>query len=278
MFIALLFSTIGVAAAAPADAGEQVAPLLDLLGLRALLEQTPAVLATAIESETQIHQEVPAASTWRRELDAQLKPTLLLQAVTRYLRDHYRADVFQQAQQRLQEPLAKRARYFDLAMTQPGVEKNLRDFLQQNSASANKDPQHQSERGDSATDAQVSAARRTVLQEIDAATASSLLMATLQSAIAARVQQATGNGVVDAATLDAEIAERQRYLAPLAVDYLCYEYRYLRDDELRDYRDLLRDEAVQALLAIGRQAVLTAIAGDAIAGEIRPPPSPRQSP
>lgn len=235
--------------------------MLDQLGVTALLAQTPTVLATAIEAQMQFAPAeqptaAPAAS-WHRELETQLKPSVLQQSVLRYLHERYRADTYRQVQQRLQEPLAKRARYFDLAMTQPGAEKNLRDFL----------AGHREEHSEAAD----TAARRKVLSEIDAASASSLLMATLQSALAARVHQAAAGGGIDAVLLKDEIAERQRYLAPVAADYLFYDYRYLRDDELRDYRDLLRDDAVQWLLDVSRQAILSAIVGD-----VTPPPGPPQ--
>jgi len=261
----LLFSSIAVAApastdkaSAPAD-NEQIAQLLDQLSVRALLEQAPAVLIAATEAEAQFRQTSLQSANWRRELEAQFKPQSLQQEVARYLRDRYRADTFRQAQQRLQEPLAKRVRYFDFAMTQSGAEKNLREAL----------AAHKAEHSDDATDESGSASRRALLGEIDTATASSLLTATLQSAIAARVKQAAGSGVIDAAALQAEIAERQRYLAPLTIDYLFYDYRYLRDDELRDYRDLMRDETVQWLLDVCRQALLAAIVG-----ELTPPPNP----
>lgn len=276
VIIALLFSTLAAAAPSAEADNERIAQALDLLGLRALLEQAPAVLAVAAEAEAQFQQTPASAAKWRRELEAQLKPQLLSREAASYLRERYRADTFQQAQQRLAEPIAKRARYFDLAMTQPGAEKNLRDFLTQSELPTLHNGLNQTEvtqsaplQANSATAASGIAARRALLMEIDAATASSLLTATLQSAIAARVRQAAGSGGVDAGLLSDEIAERQRYLAPLAVEYLLYDYRYLRDDELRAYRDLLRDEAVQWLLDVGRQAVL-----HAIVGEVTPPSVP----
>lgn len=273
VIIALLFSTLAAAAPSAEADNERIAQALDLLGLRALLEQAPAVLAVAAEAEAQFQQTPASAAKWRRELEAQLKPQLLSREAASYLRERYRADTFQQAQQRLAEPIAKRARYFDLAMTQPGAEKNLRDFLTQSELPTLHNGLNQTGvtriQANSATAASGTAARRALLMEIDAATASSLLTATLQSAIAARVRQAAGSGGIDAGLLSDEIAERQRYLAPLAVEYLLYDYRYLRDDELRAYRDLLRDEAVQWLLDVGRQAVL-----HAIVGEVTPPSVP----
>lgn len=259
-----IIAPLAVAAPPSAADNEQVTQLLDQLGLRALIEQTPTVLATAIEAEAQfLHMTPQASANLRRELEARLKPPQLMQTVTRYLHDHYRADMFGQAQQRLQEPIAKRVRYFDFAMTQAGAEKNLRESLVQHGVA-------------NATDVGESEARRALLREIDTATASSLLTATLQSAIAARVHQAAENTAagVDAKALAAEVAERQRYLAPLAVDYLFYDYRYLRDDELREYRDLMRDPAVQWLLDVGRESVLDAIAGGLTPSPLMQPLNP----
>lgn len=263
------------APAATAD-NEQIAQLLDHLGVRALLEQTPTILAAAIDAETQFLATKPQPANWRRELETQLKSPLILQSVTRFLRERAlvrgdgRVDTFLRAQQRLQEPIAKRARYFDLAMMQPGAEKNLREFFSQNGL-AQGSSQNKSVSAENASPF-VTEARRIVLREIDTASSSSLLMATLQSAIAARVRQAAGGGGVDAALLKDEIAERQRFLAPLTVDYLFYDYRYLRDDELLAYRNLLRDDSVQWLLDICQQAVLMAIVGELT------PPTPSTSP
>jgi hypothetical protein len=290
-FIALLCSTMTLAAPAPVADGEQIAQLLELLGLRALIEQTPLVLDSAIEAETRFQQAgqaqsaTPQQAAWRRELETQLKPQLMLQGVTRYLRERYRPDMFRQAQLRLQDPIVKRVRYFDFAMTQPGAEKNLREFLEQNGLiknglagtehSQNAYAKNGSEHDASSADEHSTEARRALLREIDTATASSLLTATLQSAVAARVHQAAGSGdaavLVDVKIMEEEIIERQRYLMPLAVNYLFFDYRYLRDDELKEYRDLMRTEAVQWLLDIGRQAMITAITGG-----VTPPPNPQQ--
>ena len=249
LLIALLCSTSALRAA-PNDAQtlEQAQELLDLLGFRALLEQVPAALSASIEAEARFRKATPQQVTsWRRELEPRLKPQLLLQDLAHYLNDRYRVDTFQHAQQRLQQPLAKRARYFDLAMTQPGAEKNLRDFFLQNKVAQNNP---------------ALAARRALIQEIDAATAASLLIATLHTALGERVHKTAAGTGSDAATLQAQIAERQRYLAPLSVDYLLYDYRYLRDDELSDYRDLMRDEQLQWLLDVGRQGLAAAIEGE----------------
>jgi hypothetical protein len=234
---------------------EQAQQLLDWLGFRALLEQVPATLDASINAEAHFRKATPQqVANWRRELEPRLKPQQLYQDLAHYLGDRYVADTFQHAAQRLQQPLAKRARYFDLAMTQPGAEKNLRDFFAQN------------EHAQSGAET-----RRVLMQEIDAATASSLLIATMQTAIGDRVHQVAGGPAADAATVQAQIAERQRYLASLTVAYLLYDYRYLRDDELSDYRDLMRDEKLQWLLDVGRQGLAATLEGD-----IKPPPDLRR--
>ena len=254
----IVFLSAACAHAAPA-ADAQITQVLDLLGVRAVLEQAPQVLDAA--AAAQAHFQPAAGVKSRRDLEEKLRPQVLATSVARYLRDHYQAATFERALQRLQEPLAKRARYFDLAMTQTGADDNLREFFAHNGLPADSTPTAGDESG--------TQARRALLDEIDSATGLSQLTATLQSAIAARVRAAAGEGAPNTDRLQAEIAERRRYLAPLAAAYLRYDYRFLRDDELREYRDLMRDDAVQALLDLSRQAVL-----EAIAGELKPPPDP----
>ncbi len=259
MLTAALIATTDAKAAPAANDADAVASVLDQLGVTALIEQTPLILSAAIETETQFLGAKPQPANWRRDLEAQLKTAALQQSVLRFVRERASADTLKKAQQRLQQPLAKRVRYFDLAMMQPGAEKNLRAYV---AASAS-----------TAAVAPTEAARRKVLAEIDAASASSRLMATLQSAIAMRVREAAGGGQRDAVLLSDEMAERQRYLAPLAVSYLAFDYRYLRDDELQDYRDLLRDDSVQWLLDISRQALIATLLG-----ELTPPTKPPAPP
>jgi hypothetical protein len=69
------------------------------------------------------------------------------------------------------------------------------------------------------------------------------------------VRQTAGATPTNPDLLAAELTERRHYLAPFTEDYLLYAYRYLRDDELTAYRDLLRDTQLQWLLDIGRQGL-----------------------
>lgn len=240
------------AAAQPAPVLQQTEQLLDWLGVLPLIDQIPLALTTALEAEAKTQKAPPEqVAAWRRQLEPRLQARRLKQDLVHYVAERYRLDTFRSADQLLQQPLAKRARYFELAMAQPGASKSLTEFR----AQAHGEP---------------SQTRRDLAQEIDAASASSALAAALQTAIAERVHAIAGQAANDDATLQAQIAERQRYLAPLTQQYLLYAYRYLRDDELAAYRDLLRDASVQWLLDVSRQGVLATLA------EVKPPPdSPR---
>lgn len=248
----LLTLSASLTAAQPAPVMQQTEQLLDWLGVLPLLDQIPIALTAAIDAEARLRQASPQqAGAWQRQLEPRLQPRRLKQDLVHYVAERYRLETFRSAEQLLQQPLAKRARYFELAMTQPGASKSLSEFR----AQAHGEPAQ---------------GRRELAQEIDAAGASSALAAALQTAIAERVRAVAGGAATDDATLQAQIAERQRYLAPLTQEYVLYAYRYLRDDELAAYRDLLRDASLQWLLDVSRQGLLATLA------EVRPPPdSPR---
>lgn len=231
---------------------QQTRQLLDWLGIIALLDQAPQALSASVDAEAKFRSATPAQTdAWRRELAPRLKPQQLQQDLVNYVAERYRAETFQRVEQVLQDPLAKRVRYFDLAMTQPGAVKNLPALR----AQMHGEPSPQ---------------RLELVQEIDAAGATSQLAAALQTGVSERVRRAAGAPASTDAVLQAEIAERQRFLAPLLVDYSLYAYRYLRDEELSAYRDLLRDAQVQWLLDVSRQGLAAALQGD-----VRPPDSKR---
>jgi hypothetical protein len=102
-------------------------------------------------------------------------------------------------------------------------------------------------------------ARRKLVQELDGVAATSALAATLQTYIGERVRQAAGAEPTEPALLAAELAERQRFLQPFTEDYLLYAYRFLRDDELSAYRELLDNAQLQALLAISQQGLVASL-------------------
>lgn len=230
----------GAAQAQTPQVLQQTRQLLDWLGVLALLEQAPPTLAVSLDAEARFLQATPQQrEAWRRELEPKLKPALLQQALVQYVAERYKTETFQRAEELLQQPLAKRARYFDLAMTQASAVPGLRDYrLQLRTA-----PQAQ---------------RRAIVQELDAASATSLLAAILQTGVSERVRRVAdaGDAVSSAAQ---EFVERQRFLAPLTEDYLLYAYRYFKDDELAAYRDLMRDADLQWLLDVSRQGLIAVL-------------------
>lgn len=246
--LCLLSLASALAAAQPAPVLQQTEQLLDWLGVLPLVDQIPLALNAAIDAEADTLKVTPQqAAAWRRQLEPRLQPRRLKQDLVHYVAERYRLETFRSAEQLLQQPLAKRARYFELAMAQPGASKSLNEFRSQ---AQGEPPQ----------------ARHDLAQEIDAASASSALAAALQTVITERVRASAGQSTTDEATIQAQIAERQRYLAPLTQQYLLYAYRYLRDDELVAYRDLLRDPSVQWLLDVSRQGLLATLV------EVKPPP------
>lgn len=232
---------------------QQTRQLLDWLGFISLLEEVPATLNLSLEAEARFRSATPAqVDGWQRALENRLKPQQLQTELEHYVAERYRAETYTRVNQILQDPLTKRVRYFDLAMTRPGVAKNL--------------PQLRAE-----IHGEPSAERRALIEDIDAGAATSLLAAILQTGVTERVRLSAGAAPSDDALLQAEIAERQRFLAPLTADYALYAYRYLRDEELAAYRDLLRDAQLQWLLDVSRQGLAAVLQGG-----VKPPPDSKR--
>lgn len=253
LWLALLLLMASGSGAQNAVVEQQTQRLLDALGLFALLEQAQPALQLSLDAEARFRNTAPAQlNSWRRALEPRFKPKQLQQDLVHYVAERYRAETFARVEQILEGPLTRRARYFDLAMTQPGVARNLTTLRAQ-------------------LHGEPSPERRALIEDIDAAAATSLLAAVLQTGVTERVRLEAGAPASDAARLQAEIVERQRFLAPLAADYALYAYRYLRDEELSAYRDLLRDAQLQWLLDVSRQGLIAVLQGD-----VRPPPDSKR--
>jgi hypothetical protein len=223
------------------DIVRRTSQLLDWLGVLALVEQAPLAVASSIEAEAKFRRATPQQSAaWRQEIEADLSATALKQNLLRYVAQRYQPDLFSRAEALLEQPLARRVRYFELAMARPVAVTGLREFREE----LQRQPQP---------------ARRKLVQELDSAAATSALAAALQTYIGERVRQAAGAESTEPALLAAELAERQRYLQPFTEDYLLYAYRFLRDDELSAYRELLRNAQLQTLLAICQQGLVASL-------------------
>lgn len=213
--------------------------LLDWLGVLAVLDQAPAVLAQALAAEAEFRAAKPAqVQGWRRQLAPTLAPARLQERAIRYVAARRQEPSYRRALELLQQPLAKRVRYFELAMTQPGTVGELRTFLAAPGATAT---------------------RRTLIRELADTAGTDALVAELQTEISERVRQAAGETAAAPGELDDERAERRRHLAQPTENYLLYAYRYLRDDELTEYRQLLEDRDLQWLLEVSRQAATAAL-------------------
>jgi len=223
--------------------------LLDWLGVSALLEQAPLALANSVETEPGFRQASPQqAALWRRQLTARFKVPALQQDLLRYVAERYQAEAFERANAQLQEPLARRVRFFELATAQPSAVRGLREFREE--------LRRLEQKRDAAARL---AARRELVRELDTAAGTSALAAALQTYVGESVRRSAGAEPASPDLLRAEVAERQRYLAPFTEDYLLYAYRYLKDEELAAYRDLLDDTQLQWLLNICQQGLIATL-------------------
>jgi hypothetical protein len=241
--LAALLLWAGVPAARADSAATQARQLLEWSGALALLEQTPRVAQLSLAAEAQ-RRNVDAArrEAWNRALAPRFEPARLQRQLVDFLAARYQSDSFARAAELLQQPLPKRVRYFELAMARAGAAAGLREFLRQ---SAQSDP-----------------ARLALVREVDSAAGDSLRMAQLQTLVARAVRRQIEGGD-DPAPLAAEVAARQRHLQPHAEQYLLYTYRYLKDEELVDYRALLEDSHLQWLRQIVAQGLEEILEGAA---------------
>jgi|GEM_PF-783918 len=240
-------------AAPSAQTLQETRQLLDWLGVSAVLEQAPLALSNSLEAEGRFRQaNAQQVALWRRQLVAQFKLPAMQQELLRYVAERYQADAFQHATRQLQEPLARRVRFFELATSQPSAVRGLRDFREElKKVESDHDPAQAS--------TEKMSARRNLVRALDTAAGTSALAAALQTYIEESVRRSAGADPADPERLRAEMAERQRYLAPFAEDYLLYAYRYLKDDELAAYRELLADAQMQWLLNICEQGLIATL-------------------
>lgn len=238
-----LFPIAGLAQSTPATLAVS-RQLTDWLGVDALLEQTPQILAQALQAEAR-QRDAPAATQaqWRQALSARTQQTPLREYMARQLAQAVTPQVLQQAAAALDAPLPRRARYFDLAMAQPGAGLGFQAFrLESKTQPSTATP-----------------ARRQLIKAIVDSNGDTLLLAQWQTTLGAAVEQvASGQAPVQRLQDDA-VRERMRFLAPRAEEYALYAYRYLTDAELQTYLDQLRSAEVQQVLEVCRHHLARAL-------------------
>ncbi len=215
---------------------ETTRQLLDWLGVDAIIEQTPLIADQALLSEAKFREATPAQQAeWRRQLSPQLNTTSLRERIVRGVAQQVDPQTLQQALTQLQMPLPRRARYFELAMTQPGAGAGLKTFREQFDAAPNP-------------------TRRQLARGIVDASASAELLAQWQTSISAAVARAANPATAkDSGKLFRKLQEdaareRTRHLATPAEAHALYTYRYLTDAELGTYRDTFNHAAIQRTL------------------------------
>ncbi len=236
-----LLLTLLCALALPVRAADplvQTRQLLEWSGALALLEQVRPLAQRILEDEL-AQRPQPLDAQRRRELLQRFDAKPLQQALVERIAAQLPAERLAQTRELLSQPLPKRVRFFERALTQSGVEREWQQWREQTPAPT---PE-----------------RLALLRAIDTAARDSRLAAQLQTAIERAVRQRLGRA--DDGLRAEAVAERERHLQPFTEQYLLYAYRYLRDDELQQYAQLLRDDALQQLFdavaegieAIGRE-------------------------
>lgn len=215
---------------------ETTRQLLDWLGVDAIIEQTSHIAEQALLSEAKFRNARTAEQAeWRRRLLPQLNTTTLRERIARGVAQDVDAATLQQALTLLQMPLPRRARYFELAMAQPGAAAGLKDFRTQFEATPNP-------------------ARRQLARALVTAGGTTELLAQWQTAISAATMASTGADDTAMNSLQEDaVKERVRHLAPLAEAHALYTYRYLTDAELGTYRDTLGNAAIQKVIEVCRR-------------------------
>lgn len=222
---------------------ETTRQLLDWLGVDALIEQTPLIADQVLLSEAKFRAASAAQQAeWRRQLTPQLNITTLRERITRGVAQQVDSQTLQQALRLLQQPLPRRARYFELATAQPGAGTGLKTFREQFDAAPNP-------------------TRRQLARSLVEAGASAELLAQWQTAISSAVARAAEpSGTRVTARMEEDAArERARHLAAPAETHALYTYRYLTDAELGTYRDTLNQAAIQRILEVCRHNLAQAL-------------------
>lgn len=209
-----------------ADSTADTRQLLEWVGALALLEQAQPVAQLVIDNELAQQPPPSRSQQQQRELLKRFETAPLQQALVRHIAARLQPEQLAQLQALLQQPLAKRVRFFERALTQQNVDREWQRWREETPAPA--------------------PARLELLRAIDAAAHDSRLAAHLQTAVETAVRTRFGSGDV---SLQAEAQrEREKHLQAFTEQYLLYAYRYLRDDELRQYAELLQNAALQQLL------------------------------
>jgi hypothetical protein len=216
--------------------------LLDWLGVDALLEQSPQIIAQAVQGEATLRKR-PAATQaqWRQRLGALTGPTVLRERIARRVAAEVEPAVLARAAATLDAPLPRRIRYFDLAMAQPGAGLGFNAWRAQTDGPTR------------------TPARRELIRTIVEANGEVTRLAWWQTTLAAQIETWASGTEIPARLQEDAAKERMRFLAPRAEEFALYAWRYLTDEELASYRDQLRAAEVQQVMEACRRNLARAL-------------------
>ena len=244
-------------APAMAWADPDVERLMDWLGVSAAVNQVDRI----IEQNLALLNHAPLTAGLDAGQKQVLRQKLLAATGTDTLLANTRAYIAQhlpvtsaRAEAILAEPMAVRARNFDVAMEMVGSFEKFQSFVQQLEKKPPAEP------------------RLALIQRLDSALRSSAIAALLQTEIeitshllASRLSTSSnpfqGTGLSDSRQI-----QRQQHMAEVALKLNLFSYRYMKDEELAQYIELLEDSSIQGLLDVSERGLLQGLeAGRAIA-------------
>ncbi|HUH37054.1 MAG TPA: hypothetical protein VL027_03810 [Spongiibacteraceae bacterium] len=237
-----LWSMLVLGLAVPGALHAEPAPLARYLGVDAALQQIAPLTRLSLAGGP-LHDHLDAAQ--RAQVETQVVARLAaeplraaVEAALRELPDSARATTLLAAE------LPQRVRNFDQVFGVDGAPEKFRDYRRQLAAQPPR------------------AARRALIAAIDTSSDTSAHAAWLQTAVedcAARHAAAVAGTAPALAPREQRLSERETALRDMAVDLSLYSYRFLRDEELQQYLDLLRQPAVRSARETAWQALRTAL-------------------
>lgn len=227
---------------------EQAVVILDWLEVLTAARQADRLIAQSVAWQTGLTAEQ------RRQLQARLIAATGSDAVVAslqaYVAQHSQAD-WARALQIYQTPMARRARNFEVALGLSMAADKFDQFQQQ---------------------VDVSEARRQLVRRLNALLHSSEIAVLLQTELeisTAMLNEAMYNGErlrQDREQLALQTRQRQAYMAVVAENLFLYAYRFLKDDELKDFVEQMDDPAVRAIADAALKAFAQVLkAGRAVA-------------
>lgn len=247
----LCFSVLSVAEEPAAKVRletRQIETMADSLGVTTAARQADRIIDQNLSRLGQSINE-SQRDQLRRQLQAAVGTEVLLASLVSYMVQQQPAASLR-AQSLLSEPIVLRIRNFDVAMEMDSAFDKFQAYSQRLAVKP------------------ASRARQLLMQRLDKALQSSIIAAQLQSEIEQRTATLAASLKQQAPPiLDLELTknkqqQRQVHMAEVFLRLNLFSYRYVKDDELLHYVELLESDSIQALLDVGIQGLLRALGAE----------------